>query len=119
MLNENAKEWVKKLRSGEFQQGRDLLNRNGKFCCLGVACEVAREKGVNLNITVGQSGEIEYDKRGIQLPPKVQEWLGLNSEIGKYKGEIFSSLMTLNDVEYYTFEQIADLIESEPEGLFA
>jgi len=34
--------WVKALRSGEYDQARDVLHdrENGGFCCLGVLCKV-------------------------------------------------------------------------------
>lgn len=35
-----AAEWVKALRSGDYEQGQDYLCRDGKFCCLGVLCEI-------------------------------------------------------------------------------
>jgi len=40
-LNEALKrEWVATLRSGKYEQGRMFLNSHGKFCCLGVLCEI-------------------------------------------------------------------------------
>lgn len=29
-------QWVAALRSGKYKQGTGYLNRDGKFCCLGV-----------------------------------------------------------------------------------
>lgn len=34
-------DWIKALRSGEYEQGMGKLQANGKFCCLGVLCELA------------------------------------------------------------------------------
>jgi hypothetical protein len=34
------KKWVAALRSGEYKQGRRYLKRDGKYCCLGVLCEI-------------------------------------------------------------------------------
>lgn len=28
--------WIKALRSGKYEQGKDYLYKNGKYCCLGV-----------------------------------------------------------------------------------
>ena len=42
--------WIKALRSGDYLQGRDQLYIKARyeipvqFCCLGVLCEVARDK---------------------------------------------------------------------------
>ena len=46
---ENIQKWVDGLLSGEYEQGRGKLNKDGKFCCLGVACEVAIKNGLNLS----------------------------------------------------------------------
>lgn len=43
-LNPNAQKWVDALRSGKYQQGAGCLSAEGKFCCLGVACEVMKAK---------------------------------------------------------------------------
>lgn len=32
--------WLKALRSGEYQQGKEKLSRHGEFCCLGVLRDV-------------------------------------------------------------------------------
>jgi hypothetical protein len=40
MKKEIKKRWVDALRSGEFRQGRRYLKRDGKYCCLGVLCEI-------------------------------------------------------------------------------
>jgi hypothetical protein len=48
------KKWVAALRSGKYEQGREYLQADGKFCCLGVLCEVAKVPSVDL------SGEREY-----------------------------------------------------------
>ncbi len=34
--NEMKEKWLTDLKSGEFQQGKCYLHKNGKFCCLGV-----------------------------------------------------------------------------------
>lgn len=38
---ENRNKWLAALRSGDYEQGTGRLAEDGKFCCLGVACEVA------------------------------------------------------------------------------
>lgn len=35
------KKWLKALRSGKYKQWQEWLKDNGKYCCLGIACEVA------------------------------------------------------------------------------
>lgn len=41
----NRKKWIQALRSGKFKQGMNYLEKNGKHCCLGVACRVIQPKG--------------------------------------------------------------------------
>jgi hypothetical protein len=110
MLNEFAKEWVKALRSGKYKQAKNVLfnaDRNA-FCCLGVACDisgVSREEWHGSNYTV--------------LPQEVQEKLNLRSKCGRFlDAGIYTSLVMLNDSLGYSFDQIADIIESEPKWLF-
>lgn len=52
------KRWVEALRSGEYKQGENTLLRDGKFCCLGVACVVAGVQDIN---SVCSYGFIEFD----------------------------------------------------------
>lgn len=39
-MNELQEQWVEALESGEYEQGIGSLCSEGKYCCLGVACEV-------------------------------------------------------------------------------
>jgi hypothetical protein len=40
-MNPEWKEkWVEALESGEYEQGQGCLNGSGKFCCLGVLCDL-------------------------------------------------------------------------------
>lgn len=123
-MNTNAKKWVDALLSGEFKQGKGSLRRDDidgkRYCCLGVACELFRRE-------TGRGSWDPADHRfvidrhsfvGI-LPPAVQTWLGLNSREGCFKGKVAhdADLTALNDMGE-TFERIAWVIQSEPEGLF-
>jgi hypothetical protein len=103
-LNAVAKKWVAALRSGKYQQGKCFLKTDdGKFCCLGVLAELAKEVGLSN----------DGDKF---LDGSVVIWSGLHGSSGSYaNGE---SLAFDND-RGKTFLEIADIIESEPEGLFS
>lgn len=39
-MNPNAKAWADALESGNYEQGTDWLEKDGKLCCLGVACRL-------------------------------------------------------------------------------
>lgn len=126
MLNENAKAWVAALRSGEYEQGTGVLRAGNKYCCLGIACVLAVKAGVIPEgvVTGVRDGIYEYgepeDVQTSGLPQAVREWLRIphvlahyfNPELGGY-----TDLAEKND-NGKTFLEIADIIESEPEGLF-
>ena len=117
-MNENARAWVAALRSGEYEQGKGALHpTKNTYCCLGVACELYRQ---------AKGGKWQPDGDGFTfqdntkvLPPRVRVWLGLSFSTGSYPmGIVFESLAAQNDGGS-TFSEIADVIESEPAGLFS
>ena len=133
---ENRRIWVEALRSGKYRQASHALRLDGEawtlnepeemaLCCLGVACEISglaswemMQNGIHLFLGSSSS-----------LPVEVADWLGMRSSAGDYdymgtrpcpvpegmEGE--GSLAALND-KGATFEQIAKMIEAEPEGMF-
>lgn len=38
------KKWLKALRSGKYEQGEGVLLYHGKYCCLGVLCDVVKDE---------------------------------------------------------------------------
>jgi len=122
-VNENAKKWVKALRSGKYKQGKNSLRVDGTYCCLGVACDLyAKETGLGkwefyedvcLGFLIGSNLE------ETTLPHEVKKWLGLRDCCGLFIKDGKTDYLTeLNDARDYTFKEIADLVESEPEWLF-
>ena len=110
MKAEIARTWVEALRSGDYEQGRRALNRDGKYCCLGVLCELAVAEGVIEAPERLPKGDMAYAGCNTYLPQAVCEWAGIDSPYGKvYKGSK-THLATLND-EYFSFNQIADIID--------
>jgi hypothetical protein len=109
---------VEALRSGEYKQGEGYLHRGDRFCCLGVACVLALRDGVAME-TAEQAGIVLFGGSDGVAPSAVMAWLGLQNERGAHEGSVERvTLTSLNDIGY-SFAEIADLIESEPEGLFA
>lgn len=119
--------FVDALRSGEYQQGNRVLGYTEggveKFCCLGVATEVAMKHGVKLQRILGNANDHSnifiYEEpghedaestetRGIYLHPLVQEFYGFSS---------YNPCMDegcageLNDNQNLDFAQIADAFE--------
>ena len=122
-MNENAKKWVAALRSGDYDQGINCLQFEDHYCCLGVACKVYEtETGVTLKSEKRWPGSKKEKLIGEDLTPyrDVKEWLGLNTVSGTFDSRVqgANSLIDLNDGTGLTFSQIADVIESEPKGLF-
>jgi hypothetical protein len=134
------------LRSGLFEQGKGYLSfrnrENGptKMCCLGVACTLVQaptKKSFQLceTLYVDIWGEFKSES----LPQDIMEAYGFRTAHGQFtvtselekkfpqlqknafigsEGKRQAALTELNDSFDWTFKQIADLIEAEPEGLF-
>lgn len=114
MKKREAMRLVKALRSGKYEQGRNYLTRDDRYCCLGVACAIS--KGVN---SVKNREIVEYDGFAGVLSPRMQDKFGFAScegarrdlehlEIG---GKKFASLAKANDAGV-PFSDIADYIEA-------
>lgn len=119
-MNDHAEKWVAALRSGEYKQGKGCLSRDGYDCCLGVACKlfVAENPG-SISVEEDELGAIRFDGETAILPLAVRDWLGLGEEEGHYVEDDHSNtwLSVLND-DGVPFEDIANIIEAQPEGLF-
>lgn len=69
--------WVKALRSGEYTQGHFRLCQNGKYCCLGVACNIAgHQKTLNIDedmqfVSIKQYNNVPKELKGVLELPKV------------------------------------------------
>lgn len=127
-MNPEIKEkWVKALRSGVYKQGSGVLrSTNERYCCLGVLCEIYKEETGDGEWIAGQPGDTGMytflGSRGY-LPAAVQNWsliqgggqasLPNSMEIRvEGAGVACRSLSGLNDSGYYSFEDIAKVIET-------
>lgn len=123
-MNKYAKKWVEALRSGKYQQGmgqlasREVESDGFCYCCLGVACEILKDD-FDLKVSEHETYKL-YDGAMTSLPNIVITALNLKSKDGKFIGieNEKDCLISLNDSDCMTFAEIADVIESEPEGLF-
>jgi hypothetical protein len=119
MNKEIKARWVAALRSGKYQQGRHWLCNRNTYCCLGVLCELAVEAGValaesdkGLTRYKGHSDaefEAKYPSKGIQ------DWVGITvmEPLVAAAGRKSIGLGELNDSGYFSFHEIADLIEAQ------
>lgn len=118
-----AADWVQALRSGEYEQGQDYLCRGGKFCCLGVLCEIQGlpKEDVEGDIYYVFEGLDSYaTKRALQqsvIPRAAQSTIledlnlrqAVTDEVGDQRA-LHTHLICMND-EGKTFTEIADYIE--------
>lgn len=122
---ERIKLWVKALRSGKYKQGHNFLQCESGHCCLGVACEVAIQNGLEISVIKKNDPSnspndfyIQYNGTGDVLPTVVAEWFGLHERPFVYKNKqdaqrsIDIPLDALNDDEMLSFKQIAYIIET-------
>ena len=116
-LGPRQREWIEALRSGKYEQGRMYLNLGGKFCCLGVACDISKE-ALQLNVGVSKL------RNGKEVNSYNDINGSLSSEVIKYfsfvmkEEEGLNRLTYMNDSVGKTFEQIADIVEENPEHYF-
>lgn len=120
----NIRKWIDALTSGEYPQIKDALRTEDGFCCLGVACEVAIENGVVLDVGENSYGNVFYNETDAVLPKAVAEWLGfdeqdtnpnvtVDGEIAAESERTTIALQELNDEYELDFDEIAELIEKE------
>ena len=124
----NRAKWLRDLRSGAFRQTRACLKNpyDGGLCCLGVLCVTYAKAHKIINPWVkGDNGYMGFKARdGINyetVPPKeVLEWVGLVNDNGGYENKkgVKNFLTDLNDSKEMSFKQIANVIETEPAGMF-
>lgn len=127
--------WVQALRSGKYEQGTGALEysiRHSEYpqkvvtthCCLGVACRVAIDNGLRVEFR-NFAGTTEFlceDGRpgsvwtSGHMPERVAEWFGLPALTPISTNVILTdeaiTATIANDQERWTFEQIADALES-------
>lgn len=114
-VKKNRGLWVQALRSGEYKQIKGELQNEGGHCCLGVLCDVwAKETGGSGYVTSPINGEFVGGVLDTQ-PNSIKNWVGLSTDAGD--SAYGNSLAELND-EGVSFLELADIIESEPKGLF-
>ena len=102
--------WIEALRSGEYKQGMHYLRkRNDEYCCLGVLCDLFDNTKWDTYFNDSSSYEgVHYDTMFASSPPK-----HIMCEVGLTPVEI-NLLTDMNDEKGWSFEEIADLIESLP-----
>ena len=128
-MNYNMQKWVEELETTELPQGKQHLRTpEGGFCCLGIACEMFRERSGVESYWVEMGGigsglwafSVGGEQQSGVLPTKVREWLGLAKSDGTAAdGSMvnFNSLTNMNDKQDKTFTEIAEHIRENWELL--
>ncbi len=123
-----AMKWVKALRSGKYAQGQGTLNSDGRYCCLGVLCDISKV-GEWAELSNGTKLYVDPDKSTSHAypTPSVQKWAGLASYRGDHvtKSGEGRTLANYNDGAYLlngverpaTFNEVADWIERNYKAL--
>lgn len=129
MNRDRLKLWIDALRSGDYEQGQGALNKDNKFCCLGVLCEVAIKDGVKMEVRAYEyaspvdggihEAEMVYDGFTSFPPPAVRKWLEIDTSNVRvlapstYEPDSVESfsVVNLNDSQGRSFAFIADALE--------
>jgi len=99
--------WVEALRSGKYEQGRGALLNDGKYCCLGVLCEVVGLEIIATNRLAGDA----YPDHSYR---RIEGIIGIESEVltRRNDGDDDPLLDGAPAIEPHTFEALADYIEA-------
>lgn len=106
------KQWLKDLRSGNYDQTQGQLCEVGsnkckaKYCCLGVLGRSIK-KIKALPVKHNRDGTLIYknDFEDVRLPENLRAAIGMNDMTQE-------KLMEMNDEEHADFKTIADWIET-------
>ena len=112
--------WVAALRSGEYKQGQNFLNKGDQFCCLGVLCDITKEETGGYWQDSGMIGGVfsfvyQNSADARRLPQNLSQRLGLYGSLitTDEGGMTFEALNDGIKSRSYTFLEIADAIEEQ------
>lgn len=116
-------EWINRLRSGKYKQGAGYLkyfadDGECSYCCLGVACDVAEQAGVQFKSHVDVHRYVMFDgQHTASLPVPVRHAMGFRDMYGNSLSNDGDSLASLNDGGK-SFVEIADIVCKDPSQYF-
>lgn len=120
MKREIMKIWVEALKSGEFEQCKGKLEKNGNYCALGVLSVLALVNGQCTYNDLGNGGR--FDNKRFSLSYNVMKWAGIAQDEERYfkkscqkveivfKGQV-TTIAALND-RGMSFFDIAKIIKA-------
>lgn len=89
------KRWVAALRSGKYKQGKGTLLAGGKYCCLGVLCEIVNGIVPHNSFIPENMPKIPAFLRDTKLVPKRLSVLNDGTDVCRAKG--FKAIATWID----------------------
>ncbi len=115
----NLKELIAALRSGKYKQGRAALHEGDEFCCLGVACDLFKEKtgegdwvGIGTGAKQFKILSSQADSYSLMGLSKVQKFFGFKGAAGfEFKDGL--DMIGLNDDKELSFKRIATRLEKK------
>jgi|TARA_R110000782_G_scaffold119694_1_gene210392 hypothetical protein len=127
-LTPNQTQWIKALRNPRYKQTTACLRNENGFCCLGVAANEFLTDDIKVveyndlsdhHSSSPKQKAWSYDGQKCFAPYYVVKALSLRSDVGSCQSfdSPTRSLTDLNDCGY-TFSEIADLVETNPEYYF-
>jgi hypothetical protein len=126
-MNQSVKEqWIQALTSGEYQQTTNYLQREGKYCCLGVLCELyqkAHPDQTEWCNALNPDDEMYFrvntedgPQRDTKMPPAVVcEWAGLDPSDNMFNNLVAVDTLAKRNDEGATFAEIAAYIQTNLE----
>lgn len=113
--------WIDALRSGEFKQAKGCLENKDGNCCMGVGCRILPRLPEPPALAIGHNtinGRTTFDGEEGEMPDAAQEAYGLRDPCGCWEMSGVGKALTVVNDNGKSFAQIADKIESVPDGLF-
>lgn len=104
------REWIEALESGDYDQGRyHLRDIEGRYCCLGVACDLS-----GVGEWKEEGGVLLYQTFMHVMPDPVMRYYGFDSRYDGGDIEVIledgeTTLSNLND-SGYKFAEIAQIL---------
>ena len=118
MKREVMQMWVDALRSGKYRQTTLQLRDVDGYCCLGVLCDLHREKTGQGSWSPDGYYNTGDDTDGFIPTPAVAEWAGLKGRSPDVSLDVGRDLIAgLNDDDGYGFLELADIIQDQWEEL--
>lgn len=113
MKKELKSAWINALRNRGREQGRMNLLKDGKYCCVGILCEVVgygKQDVLNIDGSVKFVACVNNQVYGMAalLPPSVRQNLSLPEKV-------LNTCYEMNDSKKMSFAEIADWLETNLE----